>query len=62
MEIVISVRVSDDLKNTAVARCEELLVHGLVADNAFVESAVILRKGPRAGLRHEPDEYTRQER
>jgi hypothetical protein len=57
MKIVIMVTVSNDLKSTAVAKAEELLVHGLVADNAFVQSAVIMR-----GVDRFPDESTRQER
>ena len=69
MDIVISVSISNDLKNTAVERIKELLVHGLVADNAFVESAVIMKPygiGPsrlhNSGTGYTPDENTRQER
>lgn len=58
--ISIRITVGNDLKSTAVAKCEELLVHGLVADNEFVESAVILRNDGFGTLL--PDENTRQER
>jgi hypothetical protein len=55
--IIIEVTLSPDMKSTAMARCEELLVHSTVADNEFVNSAVILR-----GVPYFPDENTRQER
>jgi len=58
--IDIRVTVSGDLKDTARARCEELLVHSTVADNEFVQSAVVLRNDGFANLI--PDENTRQER
>jgi hypothetical protein len=58
--IDIRVSVSSDLKDTARARCEELLVHSTVADNDFVKSVVVLRNN---GFGHLlPDESTRQER
>jgi hypothetical protein len=69
MDIIIGVTVSNDLKSTAIERCKELLVHGLVADNAFVNSAVIMKPhhiGPSrlsdSGIGYTPDESTRQER
>jgi hypothetical protein len=62
--IMIRVTLPTDMKSTAVARCEELLVHTLVADNEFVESAVILREvGTHPFTREiKADENTRQER
>jgi hypothetical protein len=69
MDITISVTVSNDLKSTAVERCKELLVHGLVADNEFVMSAVIMKpyrigvsELHDSGTGYTPDESTRQER
>lgn len=57
----INIRVDvPDLKDAALAKSEELLVHGLVADNEFVRSAVVLRNNGFATLL--PDESTRQER
>jgi len=63
MDIMLKVTISNDLKSTAVARCEELLVHGTVADNEFVQSAVIMRaNGSIGSAAYFPDESTRQER
>jgi hypothetical protein len=69
MDIVIGVTIPNSLQRHDIERCEELLVHGLVADNAFVMSAVIMRPhdiGPSrlhdSGTGYEPDENTRQER
>jgi hypothetical protein len=58
--IDIRITLPTDMKSTAVSKSEELLIHQLVADNAFVESAVILRNDGFANLL--PDESTRQER
>jgi hypothetical protein len=69
MDIIIGVTVSNDLKSAALERVRELLVHGLVADNEFVHSAVIMKPhhiGPSrladSGIGYSPDESTRQER
>ena len=58
--IDIRITLPADMKSTAKAKCEELLVHGLVADFEFVNSAVVLRNDGFANML--PDESTRQER
>lgn len=69
MDITIGVTIPDGLQAHEIANCEELLVHGLVADNGFVMSALILRPHPigpsrlrDSGTGYTADESTRQSR
>ena len=62
MDITIGITIPDGLQGHDIKRCEELLVHTLVADNGFVMSAVVMRAEGSIGVAYFPDENTRQSR